>query len=679
MVCDNTYADNVSFCPTDGTPLSASGAEEDLSFPQYEIQGVIGKGGMGAIYKARHRIMDRVVAIKVLLRNRMTAEDVQRFQREGKAVSKLSHPNIIGVMEFGVANNGSPYMVMEYVDGFSLSELISKRGALSIAESMRIALQICSGMEHAHQAGILHRDLKPSNIMLTRTADGKNKVKIVDFGIAKISRVEVASDATLTKTGDIFGSPNYMSPEQASGSMPDHRTDIYSTGCIIYEMLTGSPPLQGKNLVETLSMQMHDKPLPLKEAALGKKFPNSLEILVAKTLEKDPQMRFQNFSDLGEAITASSQGQIAESSLRWSNEGPRKNTLLICLIVLLVLGVLGLFGLNYATESGVDKQPTKSDPYLDKLKNQINAQSPSAIREKDEGDELLQEGPPTARPVMVGLIRSYIKEGEPVELSFTTVTKDELEEISKHKSIAGLRLNETRIGDIVFDYIKNVQMPSLTLRNSWVTNKGLYKLGEMQTLTDLDIGRFDKRPPKDPNSPMLTNETLEQIAKLHNLTRIGLSGLRLEDDNIRLLLPLKNLSSLDLSDNGKLTNKVLTYLNQFPLLSDLSLHGDGLITVEALLKSKFLPQLKSLKLFQQNLNDENFGKLLLQASNLESLDISGTAVSDASMKLLAKCKTLTHLELRDCKNFSENAVEKLGKELPGCIIQTKNEKTSEKD
>jgi len=669
--------DNVFFCPIDGTPLSASGADEDLSFAQYELLGTIGKGGMGAIYKARHRIMDRIVAIKVLLRNRMTADDVQRFQREGKAVSKLNHPNIIGVMEFGVADNGSPFMVMEYVDGFSLSELIKKRGALAIAESMSIALQICSGMEHAHQAGILHRDLKPSNIMLTRKADGKYKVKIVDFGIAKISQGELVTDATLTKTGEIFGSPNYMSPEQASGLIPDQRTDIYSTGCIIYEMLTGSPPLEGINLIDTLSRQIQDKPLPLKEAAMGKKFPNSLEILVAKALEKDPQMRFQNFSELGEAISASSQGQIAESSLHWSKQNQGKNTLVISLVGLLLLVVLGIFSLPYLTNN--ESQQSKSDPEFDELKNQINNQSELAKSELakyalDVGEGLLKEGPPKKRPEMVGIIRSAIKEGELIDLNYTMVTKDELEEISKHKAIAGLHLDETRLGDIIFDYIKHVQMPSLSLRNSWVSNKGLSQLGEMQTLTDLDIGRFDKRPRKDPSAPTLTAETLKQIARLHNLTTLGVRQLAIDDDQVGLLVPLKNLRSLDLYENPKLTNKVLKYLEQFPVIADLNLHGDNLITIDALTNCKFIPQLKSLALPNKTVNDDSLKKLMERAQDLERLDISYAPVTDESLKMLAKYKNLNHLNLQNCKTISAEAIQKLGKDLPGCIIESRGEK-----
>jgi eukaryotic-like serine/threonine-protein kinase len=668
--CDQIYADTVSFCPTDGTPLSTGNGDEVLSLPEYEILGLIGQGGMGAIYKARHRIIERIVAIKVLLASRMTLDDVHRFQREGKAVSKLNHPNIISVLEFGIAKSGSPFMVMEYVDGFSLSDLLKKRAALSIAETMRISLQICAAMEHAHAAGILHRDLKPSNIMLANAADNKYKVKIVDFGIAKIAQMEKQRDATLTRTGDIFGSPNYMSPEQAQGLIPDRRTDIYSTGCIIYEMLTGAPPLVGINLVETLSKQINDVPLQLKEAALGKKFPNSLELLVAKTLAKEPEKRFQTFTELGEAISASSQGQIAKSSTPVTAVNILKSRLVLYVVTGILIVGLALVCLFNVSGKHTDSEPTTADPEITKLKNVMKENAPSSIKEgNDDAMALLNEKPVSSRPVMVSLIRSSIRNGEVIELSFTTITPDELEEISKYQSIQGVLLDGTRVGDTVFDYITHVKMPRLSLRNSWVTDKGLTHLGEMQTLTDLEIGHYYKPADHQSGQIMLSDETLKQISKLHNLTKLGLSDLGLNDASIAFLVPLKNLTALDLSSNWALTNAVFHYINQFPALSNLNLHGVMHVQIDALINAKFIGRLTALNLHAvPDLNDENLAQLLSKATKLETLDASETSITDKSLQVMEHRTTFLKLDVRRCRNISKEAVQRLGKALPGCII-----------
>lgn len=221
----------------------------------YEFIGEIGSGGMGVIYKAWHSSLKKNVAIKIL--HQVNQQTVMRFQREAQAASTLRHDNVIAVLDFGATDEGQPYMVMDFVEGKPLSDLINQRGALPVDSALNIFKQICSGIGHAHGKGVVHRDLKPSNVMLSDPDKWNPHVHIVDFGIAKVLGPEETEAGKLTQTGDVFGSPLYMSPEQCFGKKVDFRSDIYSIGCIMFEVLTGKPPFMGETIMDTMLKQMN--------------------------------------------------------------------------------------------------------------------------------------------------------------------------------------------------------------------------------------------------------------------------------------------------------------------------------------------------------------------------------------------------------------------------------------
>jgi predicted Ser/Thr protein kinase len=243
-------------------------------FPQLEIMELLGKGGMGAVYKARQRSLDRVVALKIL----PTAAGAdpafaERFQREARALAQLSHPNIVGVHDFGQAGHLS-YFVMEYVDGVNLRQL-ERAGRLNPREALAIVPQICEALQFAHDRGVVHRDIKPENILV----DARGRVKIADFGLAKLMRPK-AGEADLTLTRDAMGTPQYMAPEQIEKpASVDHRADIYSLGVVFYEMLTGELPI-GRFSAPSQRVQMDVR----------------LDEVVLKALEKEPDRRYQQAS-----------------------------------------------------------------------------------------------------------------------------------------------------------------------------------------------------------------------------------------------------------------------------------------------------------------------------------------------------------------------------------------------
>lgn len=283
---------------------------------RYEVLAYVGQGGMGIVYKARDRQFNNLVALKVLFADRVPdAKSVARFQQETRAASRLDHHCLTRVYDFGIAESGQPYFVMEFVAGVTLAQKIAQEGQLSIEEALRIFILVCEGLEHAHGQQIVHRDLKPSNIILTAEGSALS-VKILDFGLAKIETFSDEESLNLTRTGQLVGSPYYMSPEQARGGEIDHRSDLYSLGCSMYESLTGGPPHIGTSPMSTLMKRESDPPLPLTEGSLGKSFPEQIENVVARLLNRMPEERFQSAREVKEELLRLLKGEPIKSPPR---------------------------------------------------------------------------------------------------------------------------------------------------------------------------------------------------------------------------------------------------------------------------------------------------------------------------------------------------------------------------
>lgn len=255
---------------------------------------------MSTVYKAQHLFLHRDVAVKVMQeRWAANAEGRMRFQREAQATASLNHPNIVTVTEFGVAESGEPYMVMDYVRGDSLSQLLKEEDRAEPGQALSIFMQVASGLQHAHEKGILHRDLKPSNVMLTRsTKDNSLQVKVVDLGLARFLPHADRDQRRLTAAGELVGSPFYMSPEQIRDEELDARSDIYSFGCLMYETLTGVRPFNDTNAISVLSMHLYEAAPPFSAVLQPCKIPPRLEGIVLKCLEKSRSSRFQTMAQL---------------------------------------------------------------------------------------------------------------------------------------------------------------------------------------------------------------------------------------------------------------------------------------------------------------------------------------------------------------------------------------------
>ncbi len=261
---------------------------------RYRIDEVLGSGGMGAVFKGYHLGLEHEVAIKVLHPDLMGRTSAKRFQREAQSASKLDHPNIVRVTDFGSLPNGGNYLVMQLLEGQELTDMLG--GPWVPERAVNLIMQVCSALEHAHYHGIVHRDLKPANIFITSDHRGKPVAKLLDFGIAKVMQGDKAGQG-LTQTGMVFGTPRYMSPEQATGDVVDQRTDIYAVGVMLFELLAGHPPFQGPNSSQVMRLQLTAPPPMLPETV-----PPALSALVREMLEKSPGDRPPSVAEVLERL-----------------------------------------------------------------------------------------------------------------------------------------------------------------------------------------------------------------------------------------------------------------------------------------------------------------------------------------------------------------------------------------
>ncbi len=316
QLCKNCFSDDVATCPNDGMPTAQTIAGEPVLEGKYHLESRLGQGGMGVVYKARHAYLKTQLAIKIILPD-LVGNDPQlvtRFRQEALAAAAIRHQNVVSVTDYGVVNGAMPFLVMEYVEGESLHDLLAREQRLSPERALDLMTAICAGVGAAHHQGIVHRDLKPLNVMICNDKPSLSQaVKILDFGLAKIKSGELLGSFIQAQTTGLMGSPYYMAPEQWADEDPDTRADIYSLGVMLYQMLAGDVPFKGSSIPAIMKKHISDPPPPFSE--LGVSVPYALEQAVFHTLEKNPVRRTQTVEILVQEMRAAIEPLTSSSSI----------------------------------------------------------------------------------------------------------------------------------------------------------------------------------------------------------------------------------------------------------------------------------------------------------------------------------------------------------------------------
>ncbi len=565
---------------------------------------------MGSVYKVQNIASGHTYALKFLHKQQTKDATWRRFDIEAKTANKLDHPNLIKVHETGLLADGQPFFIMDLVEGESLSEILRKRGRLPLEKAIKIFVQVGFALSYAHSSGVIHRDIKPSNIMIqepgTDTTLG-SIVKVVDFGIAKLTGQDEFNQQTLTMTGEIFGSPLYMSPEQCMGNTVDQRSDLYSLGCVIYEALTGAPPLVGDTALSTMMKHQSENALSLKEASMGIEFPERIEQIVAHLLAKDVNDRYQSAQLVTADLVSFDCGQInivsdspAYSRTRLEESNSWNNWLVAFGALSLLLAGIAIGYFIPRPESAKPAQspqplspfPESKKPTKAENRFQILAQTPGYFSTLGPGKgERVFHFPKFA----IG------------KLKFSDAVE---------KMAVDVKASGPNFAGIEF-------FPSPDFRDC----PALFK-----KFRDDDIASLDLSVPR----------TIDAFPEVHSV-----------DNIIPYILGYKKCRSLSL-DDAKISPEAFHKLDDMPAFHELWVARTQL-TGDALAKAKTLPNLKLLCLESMK-NVKPAVRKIEEAGNIERLILRNCQIDIDDVRRIAKCKSLTVLDLQSNPGVTDECI-----------------------
>ncbi len=629
---------------------------------RFEVIDCIGRGGVGVVLKCKDVVLNNIVAVKFLLKE-INEEEAARFQREAVTAARLNHRNIVRVVDFGQNQDGRLYLVMEYLEGKTLLDEIEAEGPYSTSAALPILLKICDGLAHAHNLNVLHRDVKPSNVMLAEEPGGKIVPKLVDFGLARIqSQME---EQQLTTGGRVFGSPSYLSPESATGGKIDYRTDIYSLGCLIFEVLTGAPPFLGETAFETLNQKISQRAPTLFEKT-GKRFSEEIEQIVARCLDMDPEQRYASVSDLkqdleelyeleldldpgggdflhdedseevdiSETLVLQAYPASGSASGSRSKSMPRRlNYRAVSVVLFLFLfGLTTLFlsvqAILFPENRQVKEKVTDHEFY------NLGTQS-YFYREEFNGYEWLR-------------YKGYD-------------LKEALRELSTIKRVNAVRIKDQDLRGISIEVLGSMKLHALTLDECKIDDGTLEEISKMTDLNYLDLSE----------SKGFSERGALKLSRLKYLKRLDLHGSDVSDAIFEAIQNLHLLTIVDLTNCHFQEGRGMENLVNLPLLNTLALGGASVdLSKEGRLS--FLQdctRLRQLSLSYMPITNEDL--VYIKDLPLRKLYLTKAMIDDRGLDSLKEMKTLRELGLFDCLKVTIGGIKALKKVIPGLVVTTK--------
>ena len=592
----------------------------------YCILSHLGRGGMGHVYGVEHVMLRQTYALKILHADSATGTSWKRFQNEARTIAKLDHPNIIKVHNLGVHNEKVPYYVMDLLEGETLSSLIRRMGRLSEKDTLDLFIPLCDGLGYAHAHGVVHRDIKPSNIMLI-VQNEKVIPKLVDFGLVKLVGNALSPSQQLTASGEVFGSPLYMSPEQSIGRHINERTDIYSLGCTLFQALSGSPPFVGENVVQTV-MKHQNEPAPtLKEASMGLDFSPEWEAVCARALAKEADNRYQTMDEFAADLMAIRAGKKlnvasataggdlfgdapANTAIAKQRDTKKRFTMvgLIGAAVLLVVGSAGTyFMLQAQKKSEITSRP------IDSMQGGVH-----------EGDKASTETAATA----------------PVTPATMALDPDFEDTSKKFVQNGGKLENNERVFLFPKQEIGNLQ----THFGDPQKDKNYAVMGEVKIpfAPEFPLLQFDANELVGAHPKVLRRFEPTDLQAVHFLDKVTDT-----DDVLRFLDHMTLIGVLNI-EGCDVTAKGLETVGSFDKLQTLYLGRTKNLTAEDVAKLKNLGNLVSLD-FRGHKNITPLLEKLTTSKKLLELKLSDSAISEQDMALISKISGLKKIELVNCK------------------------------
>ncbi|CAN5478190.1 hypothetical protein BH10CYA1_BH10CYA1_56740 [soil metagenome] len=604
-------------------------APGDVIAGQFQVLAKLGSGGMSRVYRCMDLFVERTVAVKVLFAGQTTnPRAINRFRREARAIAKLDHPNIVRLHSFNF-DLSAPYIVMESVDGITLAELIETNGPMEVEQVFRLAEQLCSALLYAHQNGVIHRDLKPSNIIIEHFDAAGMQAKVLDFGIAKM-----LDDTTpgATATGELFGTPSYMSPEQALGKPVDRRTDQYSLGCLLFECLTGTPPFVGSGQLSVLMQHVQSEAPSLDQSTFsGRVFPPQIQPVLDKMLAKFPSDRYDSLAEVYENLTdgQSETDYVVES---FSN-----------LIV--------------KAESGL--RITQTNLVVDAGPSIIPFWTGIAV------------GASFLLVILAAIAAIYFSLTAP---TLTTAESSHVGYNSTENLLGGIDVEKVFVGGLQHQIRQDRQRKELIVGDKMVNNQDLIALRGANSIESLNLAyceHIDDSGMAYTWHLPLTNLNLKDTAisdqackgiaeHFPNLNLLSLQQTSITDQGLRPLVALKHLKFLDL----KITeiSKPGFYLSKMPSLQTLLLDGSNIE-----MSDLNISDLRRISANATLVNDSLIA-VLLRHKKLETISLNRTAITDNQLLRLASLKNLREINIQDCLNVTASGIKKLHQLNPACKI-----------